>query len=69
MMINKTLNQGGSIRLLCSCMLCHSTGGISVLKVCNTSDSLHHYLGAALFDMISCTSYLSFNWVVQQFEG
>jgi hypothetical protein len=38
-------------------------------KVCNASESSHQYLGAVLFDVISCTSYLRFNWVVQQFEG
>jgi hypothetical protein len=33
---------------------------VSVLKVCNTSESSHHYLGAVLFDVMSCTSYLRF---------
>jgi hypothetical protein len=38
---------------------------VSVLNVWNTLD----YLGAVLFGVMSCTLYLRFNWVVQQFRG
>jgi hypothetical protein len=53
--ISHTLNEGSILR---SCRLWHTT-----------SISLHNYVGAVLFDVISCTSCLRFNSVVQQFEG
>jgi hypothetical protein len=40
-----------------------------VLKVYNISESSHHHPGAVLFDVLSCTSYVRFNWVGQQFQN
>jgi hypothetical protein len=40
-----------------------------ILKAYSTSESSHNYLGDVLFDVSSCTSFLRFNWVVQQVEG
>jgi hypothetical protein len=63
-----TLNQEGSIKQLLSCPLWLNTWGVSVPKVRNISESSDNYLGAVQFDVTSCTLYLKFNWVVQQFE-
>lgn len=63
------LNREGRNKQLCCCLLCDSTWGVSALNVSNTSEYSNHYLGAVLCDLISCTSYLGFNWGVQQFEG
>jgi hypothetical protein len=66
--VSLTVNQEDSVKQLRSCPLWHSTWGVSVLKGSNASES-SHYLGAVLFDVISCTSYVRFNLVVQQCEG
>lgn len=63
-----TLNQQDSIIHVRSYPMRHSTCGVSVLRACNIPQSSHDYLGAVLFDVIKCTSYLRFKWVVQQFE-
>jgi hypothetical protein len=66
--LSLTLNQEGSIKQLCACLLWHITRGVSELKVCGTSESSHQYTDSALLDVPSCTSYLRFNWDVWQFE-
>jgi hypothetical protein len=50
-----------------SCWVVRSVAGRkSVLKVCHTTESSHHHLGAVLFDVVSSTSYLRFNWDVPE---
>ena len=48
------------------CPLWHRVSGVSL---CRNLSSSHQYLGAVLFDVISCTFYLSFHWFMKQFEG